>query len=710
MQQPQQQSDASKSKVELRFSCKKLKDCDTFSKSDPQIYVYQQRRGTEWIYVDYHFEEVQQLKFIVVDVDDGKSFDIKDQDFIGELVAQLGSIISKPGGTLIKELKDQKGKFSGQLQVAAEELKPTGQNLKIRIGGTHFDKKDLIGKSDPYYTISKSSPNGFVQIYKSEMHKCTLEPQFSEVILPSAQLNGGDLQRQLMFTFFDYDFIGKDDLIGHFTTTTAELLSGHNEFDLINPKKKERPDYKNSGVVKFYTAKLVQDYTFLDYIVGGCEINLIVAIDCTGSNGSPSSPNSLHFRHPTEPNEYSKAIVATCNVLAPYDSDGMIPVFGFGANIPGHGAVSHCFPMGLSEERLAAHGVAGVLDTYYNNITLVDFSGPTYFAPIINNAARMASKDQCQEAQKYTILLLLTDGEVTDMENTMDAIINASSLPLSIVIVGVGKANFDNMITLDGDDGILTNNGRRAERDIVQFVAFRDFANKDFGALAAETLHEIPGQSVWDYVIKANDRNDFMPLWGTCQGFEQIAMLAANDIDTVLRKDYDSNNMSIPLNFTAYARHSRLFKKADHSIMNALGTKPITSNYHAFGVHPSKFSSTASLNTFYDVLSWNTDRRGVEFLSTIEAKRYPIYGVIWHPEKVAFEWWDKASMDHSYESIIANQYTSYFFVNECRKSNHSFSSPKAEYSALIYDHQPVNTFDLAPAFQQIYFFKNITRS
>jgi hypothetical protein len=41
--------------------------------------------------------------------------------------------------------------------------------------------------------------------------------------------------------------------------------------------------------------KLAERVTFLDYIFGGCEINVHVAIDFTLSNGNPTSPNSLHY-------------------------------------------------------------------------------------------------------------------------------------------------------------------------------------------------------------------------------------------------------------------------------------------------------------------------------------------------------------------------------------------------------------------------------
>lgn len=48
-------------------------------------------------------------------------------------------------------------------------------------------------------------------------------------------------------------------------------------------------------------------------------------------------------------------------------------------------------------------------------------------------------------------------------------------MPLSIIIVGVGEANFDKMDVLDADDTPLYSNAhkKQMERDIVQFVPFR---------------------------------------------------------------------------------------------------------------------------------------------------------------------------------------------------------------------------------------------
>jgi hypothetical protein len=110
-----------------------------------------------------------------------------------------------------------------------------------------------------------------------------------------------------------------------------------------------------------------------------------------------------------------------------------------------------------------------------------------------------------QERQTYYLLLIITDGEITDMDRTIERIVAASTLPLSIVIVGVGNANFTKMNILDADETPLVDRyGKRMARDIVQFVPLREFQSHSGAnfSLARETLAEIPEQFI--SFMKAN--------------------------------------------------------------------------------------------------------------------------------------------------------------------------------------------------------------
>ena len=76
------------------------------------------------------------------------------------------------------------------------------------------------------------------------------------------------------------------------------------------------------------------------------------------------------------------------------------------------------------------------------------------------------------------IALILTDGEIHDEKQVIDLLVASSRLPLSIIIVGIGNADFGIMDRLDDDDmNMRDTKGRKTERDIVQFVPFRNFNN-----------------------------------------------------------------------------------------------------------------------------------------------------------------------------------------------------------------------------------------
>ncbi len=67
------------------------------------------------------------------------------------------------------------------------------------------------------------------------------------------------------------------------------------------------------------------------------------------------------------------------------------------------------------------------------------------------------------------MLLIITDGVITDYQETIDRLVQASTAALSVVIVGVGNANFSKMDVLDADQKkLIDSKGRPATRDAVQ--------------------------------------------------------------------------------------------------------------------------------------------------------------------------------------------------------------------------------------------------
>lgn len=74
------------------------------------------------------------------------------------------------------------------------------------------------------------------------------------------------------------------------------------------------------GRTQFHNVSFTKRHTFLEYVFGGCEISLAIAVDFTLSNGNPTDKDSLHY-FDLQKNEYLNAIKSVGSILQYYDSD-----------------------------------------------------------------------------------------------------------------------------------------------------------------------------------------------------------------------------------------------------------------------------------------------------------------------------------------------------------------------------------------------------
>lgn len=355
------------------------------------------------------------------------------------------------------------------------------------------------------------------------MHN-NLNPEWKEITIDLAILCGGDLDLPLHVGVFDHESSGNHKSMGELQVTVNGLVAASGRNEALKLQKKG----KDTGMIHVVKADVsgIESVTdrmanvsvsqkstptpargpsafipgssasssspapsdgvnFIDYIAGGCQLNVAVAVDFTGSNGDPRKVGTLHYMNPSGRNDYEKAIASIVSILAKYDSDKMFPVYGFGAKYDG--VVRHCFQCGATAEQ---SGVAGVLQAYKDVFRSgLIMSGPTVFTEVIQTAAARAESAQQNAArhggQCYTILLIVTDGAVSDVEATARCLEEASRAPLSVVIVGVGNADFSGMQFLDDFSS--------GKRDIAQFVEFNKHSHSS-QALTSVTLDEIPTQ------------------------------------------------------------------------------------------------------------------------------------------------------------------------------------------------------------------------
>lgn len=485
--------------VEIFVRCKNLKDKDVTSKSDPFVVIKDRASNAKigqteviqnclnpdferTIQVPYFFETKQDMLVEVWDFDATNK-----HESLGSASFTMGQLMGSRGATLTLKVEGR-----GEVVLTGSEMKGANEDIQLQFSGHNLKNMDTFGKSDPFFILHRRLPNGSLkQLYKSETVSDNLSPIWKPTpVFPVSHFCGGNMNDQcIVFQCFDEDVTSNDEM-GEFVCSMNELLSLHTNKLGTQLKDKKGEGY---GMIRVAQAILVKKPSFLDFLKCGLQLNISISIDFTGSNLPPSNPKSLHRYDPQVPNQYIRAILAIAGVVQEYDYDKQFPCFGFGALLPGATEVSHFFHLNLQPNPYLS-GIQAVIDTYVQTVNTVRLYGPTNFAPTIRSVTQGARG----AAGVYSILLILTDGAITDLDETKNAIVEADDAPLSILIVGVGDADFGSMEFLDSDGAPLTHSVTRkaSRRDIVQFVAMRNFFSKPPEIVAAELLKEIPGQVV----------------------------------------------------------------------------------------------------------------------------------------------------------------------------------------------------------------------
>jgi len=121
------------------------------------------------------------------------------------------------------------------------------------------------------------------------------------------------------------------------------------------------------------------------------------------------------------------------------------------------------------------------------------------------------------------------------------------------------------------------------------------------------------------------------PIIGICQGFEVLHWLVNDD-------KYDTlTNVRIYRESRPYSwkvepkRESILFKDFPRTILHKMGKEKLALHAHDWTVAKNTYSTSQKLASFFKILATDT-HNGTEFVVAVEALKYPIYGVMNHPE------------------------------------------------------------------------------
>ena len=156
---------------------------------------------------------------------------------------------------------------------------------------------------------------------------------------------------------------------------------------------------------------------------------------------------------------------------------------------------------------------------------------------------------------------------------------------------------------------------------------------------------------LFNLAADAHDSGDHVPLWGTCMGFQTLAVLAAGRADALTSRGvpkgepgFDSDGINLPLQMAAGrdGSSSVLWSNFAKGLQNVSGgpastalpegslalhwlaTENITTNLHHDGVEPSSFARIPALKSFFNIVRAAKDTPPVAVAALLPSRLFQL--------------------------------------------------------------------------------------
>jgi len=146
-------------------------------------------------------------------------------------------------------------------------------------------------------------------------------------------------------------------------------------------------------------------------------------------------------------------------------------------------------------------------------------------------------------------------------------------------------------------------------------------------------------QFILNWAMKENDAGRVFPIWAVCLGYETLAVITSGNTNNMTTLSRVRGEINV-LNTMKFVNHLDkgyiLGDMTDRQIQKLTTGQGVMFYDHNWIVSMDTYNSNQNLSTFWKVITESTSPYNERFVALWEARKYPFYGVQFHPEKNSF--------------------------------------------------------------------------
>ncbi|KAJ3452167.1 copine [Anaeramoeba flamelloides] len=409
----------------------------------------------------------------------------------------------------LKLIGKEENKDLGWVNVVGIIMKDPTEFLCLKMTGLNLENTETFGKSNPFCVIWRQfkGDEEWYPIAKTEIVYSDLNPEYRTLFIPTYKFCQDDENAPIKIQCFSRNKIKNPYLIGECETSYYKLNSTTRSIvELIDPKKKDKKKYRNSGILEIINVKITNLPTLPQIIENGLKLNVIAAIDFSKVNGSYKGKifgHSLHDKK-EDKNQYRNAIKHSLDKFVPFLGDDPIYAYGYGGKWDSKFTFFGLSNGSLDDPKFS--GTDGIMEAYENILDTkpVNPQGKNKLEPLL--AHLIDSKVRPTKNQSvFHVIIVYTKNDLNDKKAIRRLLIETSKLPYCVIFVPLGERiivryinnqrhvfyKFDDIEELCGwdlhhfhlVDGIkLMQDKKCALREMTDLVAFNEYKDNELGA------------------------------------------------------------------------------------------------------------------------------------------------------------------------------------------------------------------------------------